>query len=124
MSFSGKFVLESREKYKDFLDAIGVKQVEIDNEDFVTDMYQGAYFRIAKFMGSDVWTNTFMFGREVEMEDMDGTTFKTTVRLEGNKLKIQFPKYVYTAEIAGDKLVETNTIGGITNKMVSKRQAI
>ncbi|XP_061690391.1 gastrotropin-like isoform X2 [Syngnathoides biaculeatus] len=114
--------MQSQENYQEFLQAIGVSHVEVDNQDMVTDIYQGAYYRIAKFMGPDVLTNTFMAGREAELEDLDGTTFTTTVNLDGGKIKIQFPKYVYTAEVSGDKLVEMNSIpGGITNRMVSKR---
>ncbi|XP_019725683.1 gastrotropin-like [Hippocampus comes] len=125
MSFNGKYVLESQENYKEFLEAIGVSKVEVANEDMVTDIYQGAYYSITKYMGGDSVTHTFMLNREAELEDLDGTTFKTTVRLEGGKIKIQFPKYVYTAEVSGDKLTEINSIpNGITNKMVSKRQAV
>ncbi|XP_061139406.1 gastrotropin-like [Syngnathus typhle] len=123
MSFTGKYVLASQENYKEFLQAIGVSQMEIPNEDMVTDLYEGAYYRITKYFGSQTLSNTFLLGREGELEDLDGATFKATVNKEGNKIKIQFPKYVYTAEISGDQLIEVNSIpGGITNKMVSKRQ--
>ncbi|XP_061542401.1 gastrotropin-like [Phycodurus eques] len=122
MSLNGKYVLESQENYKEFLQALGVSQVQVVNEDMVTDIYQGTYNRIAKFMGADVLTNTFMPGKESELEDLDGTTFTTTVNLDRGKIKIQFPKYVYTAEVSGDKLIEINSIpDGVTNKMVSRR---
>ncbi|XP_049598702.1 gastrotropin [Syngnathus scovelli] len=123
MSFTGKYVLESQENYQEFLKAIGVSQMEIPNEDMVTDLYEGAYYRITKYFGSQTQSNTFLLGREAELEDLDGTTFQTIVNKEGNKIKIQFPKYVYTAQLSGDVLIEVNSIpGGITNKMVSKRQ--
>ncbi|XP_061643811.1 gastrotropin-like [Phyllopteryx taeniolatus] len=122
MSLNGKYVLESHENYNEFLQALGMSKVEVVNEDMVTDIYQGAYYRIAKFMGGDVLTNTFMPGKEAELEDLDGTTFMTTVNLEGGKIKIQFPKYVYTAEVSGDKLIEINSFpDGVTNKMVSRK---
>lgn len=82
--------------------------MEVANEDMVTDIYQGAYYSITKYMGGESLTHTFMLNREAELEDLDGTTFKTTVRLEGGKIKIQFPKYVYTAEVSGDKLIEVS----------------
>ncbi|XP_077434700.1 gastrotropin-like [Vanacampus margaritifer] len=123
MSFNGKFVLESQENYKEFLKAIGASQVELENEDIVTDLYQEDFIRIAKFFGNESLTNTFLLGKEAEIDDLDGTTFKTTINLDGGKIKIQYPKYVYTAEVSGDKLTEINSIpGGITNKMISKRE--
>ncbi|XP_077434844.1 gastrotropin-like [Vanacampus margaritifer] len=125
MSFNGKFVLESRENYKEFLEAIGASQVELENEDIVTDLYQEDFIRIAKFFGNESLTNTFLLGKEAEIDDLDGTTFKTTINLDGGKIKIQYPKYVYTAEVSGDKLTEINSIpGGITNKMISKKVVV
>ncbi|KAM9849759.1 gastrotropin-like [Aulostomus maculatus] len=120
MAFTGKYVLESQENYKDFLNALGMKQ-EGSGEEIVTDMYQNDKFRMTKFLKDKTWNNTFLIGKESELEGLDGETFKTTVTLEGGKLQIQFPKYLYTAEVVGDKLIEVNSIGGITNKMISKK---
>uniref|UniRef100_A0A3B4XRM4 Cytosolic fatty-acid binding proteins domain-containing protein n=1 Tax=Seriola lalandi dorsalis TaxID=1841481 RepID=A0A3B4XRM4_SERLL len=76
MAFTGKYVLESQENYKDFLKAL-------------------------------------------ELETVDGDIFKTTVTPDGGKLKIQFPKYLYTAEVVGDKLVEVSTYN--LTLMISKK---
>ncbi|XP_077388822.1 gastrotropin-like [Festucalex cinctus] len=122
MTFNGKFVLQSRQNYKEFLDAIGVSQVELQNEDIVTEFYQKDFIRITKYWGNENVSNTFLLNKRAEIEDLDGTTFETTVKMDGGKIKIEFPKYVYTAEISGDTLTEINSIpGGITNKMISKR---
>nr|XP_046261886.1 gastrotropin-like [Scatophagus argus] len=122
MAFTGKYVLESQENYEDFLKALEIKDdKDHSNEEIVTDIYQNDSFRLTKFLMNKTWNNTFLIGKESELETLDGEKFKTTVTLEGGKLKIQFPKYLYTAEIVDDKLLEVNTIGAVTNKMVSKK---
>ncbi|XP_074503730.1 gastrotropin-like [Sebastes fasciatus] len=122
MAFTGKYVVESQENYPEFLKAAGIEVPEdIKNEEMITDIYQNDHFRLTKFSMDKTWNNSFVIGKESELETLDGETFKTTVTLDGGKLKIQFPKYVYTAEMVGDKLVEVNTICAVTNKMVSKR---
>ncbi|XP_070769759.1 gastrotropin-like [Enoplosus armatus] len=122
MAFTGKYVLESQENYEAFLKALGIKDAkDHNNEEIITDIYQNDNFRLTKFLMDKTWNNTFLIGKESELETLDGETFKTTVTLDGGKLMIQFPKYVYTAEVVGDKLVEVNTIDAVTNKMVSKK---
>ncbi|XP_037637192.1 gastrotropin-like [Sebastes umbrosus] len=122
MAFTGKYVVESQENYREFLKAVGIEVPEdIKNEEMITDIYQNDHFRLTKFSMDKTWNNSFVIGKESELETLDGETFKTTVTLDGGKLKIQFPKYVYTAEMVGGKLVEVNTICAVTNKMVSKR---
>ncbi|KAM3612510.1 uncharacterized protein V6R79_009479, partial [Siganus canaliculatus] len=97
----------------------GITHEDAEGDEVVTDIYQNDNFRLTKFLTDKTWTNSFLIGKESELETMDGTTFKTTVTLNGGKLKIEFPKYVYTAEMVGDKLVEVNTIGNVTNKMIN-----
>ncbi|XP_044062120.1 gastrotropin-like [Siniperca chuatsi] len=122
MAFTGKYVLESQENYEEFLKALGIEDPkDTNNDEIITDIYQNDDFRLTKFLMDKTWNNTFSIGQESELETMDGETFKTTVTLDGGKLKIQFPKYIYTAEVAGDKLIEVNTIGAVTNKMISKK---
>ncbi|KAG7244940.1 hypothetical protein INR49_024337 [Caranx melampygus] len=107
MAFTGKYVLESQENYEEFLKALGIKDPKSPNKDeVVTDIYQNDNFRLTKFLMDKTWNNIFRIGKETELETLDGDTFKTTVTLEGGKLKIQFPNYLYTAEVVGDKLVE------------------
>ncbi|XP_041800152.1 gastrotropin-like [Chelmon rostratus] len=123
MAFTGKYVLESQENYQDFLKALGIKDVkDPSNHEIITDIYQNDTFRLTKFLMDRTWNNKFPIGKESELETLDGETFKTTVTLDGGKLKIQFPKYLYTAEVDGDKLIEVNTIGAVTNKMISKKE--
>ncbi|XP_071314306.1 gastrotropin-like [Trachinotus anak] len=122
MAFTGKYVLESRENYEEFLKALGIKYLkDPNNDEIITDIYQNDNFRLTKFLMDKTWNNTFRIGKETELETLDGETFKTTVTLDGGKLKITFPKYIYTAEVVGDKLVEVNTTDGVTNKMISKK---
>ncbi|XP_070818276.1 gastrotropin-like [Chaetodon trifascialis] len=122
MAFTGRYVLESQENYKEFLKALGIKDDNhSSNDEIITDIYQNDTFRVTKFLVNRTWNNLFLIGKESELQTLDGETFKTTVTLDAGKLKIQFPKYLYTAEVDGDKLIEVNTVGAVTNKMISKR---
>ncbi|XP_076595845.1 gastrotropin-like [Chaetodon auriga] len=122
MAFTGKYVLESQENYKEFLKALGIKDdSDSINDEMITDIYQNDSFRLTKFLMNRTWNNIFLIGKESELQTLDGEMFKTTVTLDGGKLKIQFPKYLYTAEVNGDRLTEVITDGAVTNKMISKR---
>ncbi|XP_074503731.1 gastrotropin-like [Sebastes fasciatus] len=122
MAFTGKFVVESQENYREFLKAVGIEvPKDSSSDDMITDIYQNDKFKLNKSLMDKTWNNLFAIGKESELKTLDGETFKTTVTLDGGKLKIQFPKYLYTAEMVGDKLVEVNTIGAVTNKTVSKK---
>ncbi|XP_034262412.1 gastrotropin isoform X2 [Pantherophis guttatus] len=73
------------------------------------------------YPGGHTLTNTFVIGKESEMETVGGKKFKAIVRKENGKVTADFPNYHYTAEIAGDKLIEVSTVGDITFKRISKK---
>uniref|UniRef100_A0A670YNT1 Fatty acid binding protein 6 n=1 Tax=Pseudonaja textilis TaxID=8673 RepID=A0A670YNT1_PSETE len=73
------------------------------------------------YPGGHTLTNTFVIGKESEMETVGGKKFKAIVRKENGKLIADFPNYHYTAEIAGDKLIEVSTVADITFKRISKK---
>uniref|UniRef100_A0A3Q3LT07 Lipocalin/cytosolic fatty-acid binding domain-containing protein n=1 Tax=Mastacembelus armatus TaxID=205130 RepID=A0A3Q3LT07_9TELE len=112
MAFTGRYVLELHDNYEEFLKAHG----HTNNNDskghknyrIITDIYQNDSFRLTKSLMDKTWNNTFTIGKETELETLDGKTFKATVTLDGGKLKIQFPKYLYTAEVVGDNLIEVS----------------
>ncbi|KAG7518720.1 gastrotropin [Solea senegalensis] len=122
MAFTGKYVLETQENYEEFLKAVGIKALEdLNNPNVVTDIYQNDTFRLTKLLEDKTWNNQFLIGREAELKTLDGEKFKTTVTLDGGKLKIHFPNYLYTAEVVGDKLIEVKTVGAVSSTLISKK---
>ncbi|KAM4747837.1 gastrotropin-like [Rhinophrynus dorsalis] len=127
MSFTGKYEVESQENYDAFMKLIGIPDETIEKgRDFkiTTEVVQnGNDFTWSQIYPGKTMTNKFTIGQESDMETMSGKKFKATVRLEGGKIVVDFPKYHHTSEIVGGKLVETSEAGGITFKRVSKRLA-
>ncbi|XP_053284959.1 gastrotropin [Pleuronectes platessa] len=122
MAFTGKYVLESCENYEEFLEALGITMPkEHGTGEVITEIHQNDEFRVTKHMEANTWCIKFHIGKEAELETAGGMKFKTTVTLDGGKLKIQFPNYLYTAEVVSDKLVEVQTVAGVTAKMISKK---
>nr|XP_019967042.1 PREDICTED: gastrotropin-like [Paralichthys olivaceus] len=122
MAFTGKYVLESTENYEEFLEALGINIPKNQgNEEIITEIYQNDEFSVTKSVKDKTWYNKFSIGKESELQTVDGEKFKTTVTLEGGKLKIQFPKFLYTAEVVNDKLVEVQAVGAVATKMISKK---
>uniref|UniRef100_A0A8C9XX94 Cytosolic fatty-acid binding proteins domain-containing protein n=1 Tax=Sander lucioperca TaxID=283035 RepID=A0A8C9XX94_SANLU len=73
MAFTGKYILESQENYKEFLNALGKRPVltfkkshQKYNEDF----------RLTTFLMDNTWSNTFNIGKESDLETLNGETFK------------------------------------------------
>ncbi|XP_053144252.1 gastrotropin [Hemicordylus capensis] len=128
MSFSGKYEVESEENYDNFMKRIGLPADVIEKGrtfKIVTEVAQnGDEFTWSQiYPGGKSITNTFVIGKEGDMETLGGKKFKATLKMEGGKVVGDFPNYHYTAEIAGDKLVEISTVGDITFKRTSKRVA-
>uniref|UniRef100_A0A8D0G4X9 Fatty acid binding protein 6 n=1 Tax=Sphenodon punctatus TaxID=8508 RepID=A0A8D0G4X9_SPHPU len=128
MAFTGKYEVESEENYDEFMKKIGLPSDIIEkgrNFKIVTEVVQnGEEFTWSQlYPGGQSMTNTFVIGKESNMETMGGKKFKATVQLEGGKVVADFPNYHHTAEIAGGKLVEISTTAGVTFKRISKRVA-
>ncbi|XP_078506877.1 gastrotropin [Lissotriton helveticus] len=127
MSFTGKYEVESQENYEAFMNLIGIpSDVTARGKDFkiVTEVVQnGNDFTWSQIYPGQTMTNKFTIGQESDMETMAGKKFKATVRQEGEKLVVDFPKYHHTSEIVGGKLVETSVAGGVTFKRTSKKVA-
>uniref|UniRef100_A0A3P8WIJ7 Gastrotropin-like n=1 Tax=Cynoglossus semilaevis TaxID=244447 RepID=A0A3P8WIJ7_CYNSE len=121
MAFTGKYVLEKEENLEEFLKAVGIKKEDLSNEAMITDMYQNDRFRLTKTVKDKTWNNQFTIGQESELQTEAGETFKTTVTLNGGKLKIQFPKYLYTAEVQEHKLIEVRSAGAVSSTTTSRR---
>ncbi|XP_077183350.1 gastrotropin isoform X2 [Paroedura picta] len=128
MAFSGKYEVESEENYDDFMKRIGLPADVIEkgrNFKIVTEVLQNG----DEFTWSQIYAagksmcNTFVIGKESEMETIGGKKFKATVQMEGGKVVANFPNYHHTAEIVGGKLIETSTVGGVTFKRISKKVA-
>ncbi|XP_067422795.1 gastrotropin [Emydura macquarii macquarii] len=128
MAFTGKYEVESEENYDDFVKRIGIPSDVIEkgrNFKIVTEVVQnGNEFCWSQlYPGGQSMTNKFTIGKEADMETMGGKKFKATVYMEGGKVVVDFPNYHHTAEIAGGKLVEISTAGGVTYKRISKKLA-
>ncbi|TKS72454.1 Gastrotropin [Collichthys lucidus] len=124
MAFSGKYELESQDKYEEFLEAIGLLNAKTDHK-VVTEVVQdGNKFTWTQSIPNWTWSNTFSVGEECELTTMMGSKFKAPVTMEGGKISVQFPQYHFTAELIEDKLVMHCTIPGekgVTFKRVSRR---
>ncbi|CAH2276279.1 gastrotropin [Pelobates cultripes] len=125
MAFSGKYEVESQENYDAFMKLIGIPDDKIEKGrdfKFTTEVVQnGNDFTWSQIFPGYTLTNKFTVGQEADMETMGGKKFKTTVKLDGGKLVVDFPKYHQTTEISGGKLVEISEAGGVTFKRVSKK---
>ncbi|XP_006137212.1 gastrotropin [Pelodiscus sinensis] len=128
MAFTGKYEVESEENYDAFVKHIGISSDIIEkgrNFKVVTEVVQNG----EDFIWTQIYptghsmTNKFTIGKEADMETMGGKKFKATVKLEGGKVVADFPNYHHTAEIAGGKLLEISTAGGVTYKRISKKLA-
>ncbi|KAG6941044.1 fatty acid binding protein 6 [Chelydra serpentina] len=128
MAFTGKYEVESEDNYDAFVKCIGIPSDVIEKGrkfKVVTDVTQNGndFIWTQTYPTGQSMTNKFTIGKEADMETMGGKKFKATVNMEGGKVVVDFPNYHHTAEIAGGKLVEISTAGGVTYKRVSKRLA-
>ncbi|XP_075455150.1 gastrotropin-like [Ascaphus truei] len=127
MAFSGKYEVQTQDNYDAFMKLIGIPDESIEKgRDFkyTTEVVQnGNDFIWSQIYPGHTTTNKFTVGKESEMETMAGKKFKATVKLEGGKIVVDFPKYHHTAEISGGNLVETSVAGGITFQRISKKVA-
>ncbi|XP_030224477.1 gastrotropin [Gadus morhua] len=120
MAFTGKYILESQENYEQFLEAIGLLSAKTDHK-VVTEVVQdGDHFTWTQSIPNWTWSNEFTIGQECELQTMTGAKFTANVTMEGGKIKIQFPQYLFTAEIVEDKLEMNCTTPGDTG-LVFKR---
>ncbi|KAK0156041.1 Gastrotropin [Merluccius polli] len=94
MAFTGKYILESQENYEAFLEAIGLLSAKTDHK-VVTEVS----------IPNWTWSNEFTVGKECELQTMKGSNFKANVTMDGGKITIRFPEYIFTAEMVEDKLV-------------------
>ncbi|XP_056146699.1 gastrotropin-like isoform X2 [Lampris incognitus] len=124
MAFTGKYELETQENYEEFLEAIGLLNAKTDYK-VVTEIFQdGNDFTWTQIIPKWTWSNKFTVGKECELETMMGSKFKTTVTMEGGTISMQFPQYLFTAEISEDKLIMNCTTPGpkgVTFNRVNKR---
>ncbi|XP_051276767.1 gastrotropin [Dicentrarchus labrax] len=124
MAFTGKYELETQDKYEEFLEAIGLLNAKTDHK-VVTEVVQdGNNFTWTQTIPGWTWSNQFSVGQECELKTMTGSNFKAPVTFEGGKISVEFPQYHFTAEIVEDKLVMyciTPGEKGVTFKRISKR---
>ncbi|XP_073505989.1 gastrotropin-like [Phyllobates terribilis] len=127
MAFSGKYEVESQENYDAFMKLIGIPDEQIEkgrNYNYTAEVVQnGNDFTWSQIYPGFTLTNKFSVDQESDLETMGGKKFKATVRQEGGKLVVDFPKYSHSSEIVGGKLVETSVAGGLTFKRISKKVA-
>ncbi|XP_072368173.1 gastrotropin-like isoform X2 [Scyliorhinus torazame] len=117
MNFTGKYKFTSEENYEQFMKALGVPIEHGEKMKFDTEIVQnGNDFTWSQIYPCHTTTNTFIVGKESEFEILNGDKVKTTAKLEGGKLLMNFSKYVHTAKIEGDKLVEISVCDEITLK--------
>ncbi|KAG8128799.1 hypothetical protein E2320_015644, partial [Naja naja] len=110
MSFTGKYEMENEENYDNFMKRLGLPHDTIEkgrNFNIITEIAQNndEFTWSQIYPGGHTLTNTFVIGKESEMETVGGKKFKAIVRKENGKMIADFPNYHYTAEIAGDKLI-------------------
>ncbi|XP_078405867.1 gastrotropin-like [Cetorhinus maximus] len=127
MNFTGKYKFGSQENYEQFMKALGVPDDAIEcgrKLKFDTEVVQnGNDFTWSQIYPCHTTTNKFIVGKESDFEILNCDKVKVTANLEGGKLLMNFPNYVYTAMIEGDKLVETSVCGQITLKRLHTKTA-
>ncbi|XP_078267255.1 gastrotropin-like [Rhinoraja longicauda] len=128
MTFSGKYAFGNQENYEEFMKALGVPEDCIEqgkNVKFDTEVVQnGDEFTWSQIYPCHTTTNQFTVGKESEIEMLNYEKTKITVKLEGGKLIMKFPKYTHTVEIDGDKLIETVVSSGeITLKRLHTKKS-
>ncbi|XP_061690395.1 gastrotropin-like [Syngnathoides biaculeatus] len=124
MSFTGKYELESQENYEKFLEAIGLLSAKTDSKVQTEVLQDGNAFTWTQSTPNWTWSNKFTIGKECELVTMKGSKFKAPVSMEGGKISVQFPQYLFTAEMVNNKLVMnciTPGEKGVTFKRVSKK---
>ncbi|XP_038556047.1 gastrotropin-like [Micropterus salmoides] len=124
MAFTGKYELESQDNYEEFLQAIGLLSAKTDHKVVTEVVQEGNNFTWTQSIPNWTWSNKFSIGQECELSTMTGSTFKAPVTMEGGKISIQFPQYLFTAELIEDKLVMNCIIPGekgVTFKRINKR---
>ncbi|XP_019725680.1 gastrotropin-like [Hippocampus comes] len=124
MSFTGNYELESQENYEEFLKAIGLLSAKTDSKVQTEVLQDGNDFTWTQTTPNWTWSNKFTTGQECELLTMTGSKFKAPVSMEGGKISVLFPQYLFTAEMVNDKLVmKCITPGekGVTFTRVSKR---
>ncbi|KAM3843416.1 gastrotropin [Vipera latastei] len=126
MSFTGKYEMENEENYDNFMKQIGLPHDAIEkgrNFKIITEIVQNndEFTWSQIYPGGHILSNKFVIGTESEMETVGGKKFKAILRKENGKVIADFPNYHYTAELAGDKLIEVSTVADITFKRISKK---
>ncbi|XP_064424738.1 fatty acid-binding protein 1, liver isoform X2 [Latimeria chalumnae] len=82
----------------------------------------GNTFKVVVTTGSKVLTNEFTIGQEAELETLTGEKVKSVVKMEGNnKLVVSLKGVTSVTELAGDKIINTMTLGDLVYKRISKR---
>ncbi|XP_064424735.1 fatty acid-binding protein 1, liver isoform X1 [Latimeria chalumnae] len=126
MAFNGKYELESQENFEPFMKAIGLPDEMIqkgkDIKSISEIVQNGNTFKVVVTTGSKVLTNEFTIGQEAELETLTGEKVKSVVKMEGNnKLVVSLKGVTSVTELAGDKIINTMTLGDLVYKRISKR---
>ncbi|XP_034039182.1 gastrotropin [Thalassophryne amazonica] len=126
MAFAGRWETETQEGYEEFCKLIGIPDEIIEKgRDYkiITEVTQdGDNFSWTQYYPANAKvTNTFIIGKECDMQTIGGKKFKATVNMEGGKLTTVFPNYEHIVEIIGGKLVETSKTGSVMLKRTSKK---
>ncbi|XP_042349354.1 gastrotropin-like [Plectropomus leopardus] len=127
MVFTGKYEVEHQDNYEEFLEAIGLLGSKTDHKvviDVVQDGNNFTWTQTIPNIPNWSWSNKFTVGQECELVTMKGDKFKASVTMEGGKISVPFPQYLFTAEMTDDKLVMhciTPGEKGVTFKRVCKR---
>ncbi|GAB1295952.1 Gastrotropin [Apodemus speciosus] len=128
MAFTGKYEFESEKNYDEFMKLLGLPADVIErgrNLKIITEIQQDGqdFTWFQSYSGGNILSNKFTIGKECEMQTVGGKKFKTTVKMEGDKVVADISNYHQTSEIVGDKLVEISSIGDVTYERISKRLA-
>ncbi|XP_072882659.1 fatty acid-binding protein 1, liver-like [Hemitrygon akajei] len=126
MSFSGKYELQSRENFEQFMKAIEVPDQMIQKYKAVksiTEISQNEnHFDCKVTTGDDVVNNVFTIGQESEFVTIAGNKVKSVANFDGpNKIVVKLDAVTLVTEVNEDKLIDKITVGNITYTRISKR---
>merc|ERR1711915_691896 len=125
-AFCGKYIVDKRDGYDEFMKGIGVpdeyiekgRDVKVETE----IVKKGDGYDVTRVRPLRTITNHMVVGKECEFDTIKGDVVKATVNFADGKLTAEGPEYKAIMWMEGDVLVEKITLKGHTLIRYNKKQ--
>ncbi|XP_063300636.1 fatty acid-binding protein, liver-like [Pelobates fuscus] len=125
MPFTGTWQVYVQENYDNFLRSVGLPEeivkVAKDINPVIEIQQNGDTFVVTSKTPNRTHSNTFVVGKESEIDMPNGKKIKVTVNLEGGKLVCKSDKFCHIQEIQESEMVETITVDSTSMTRKSKK---